>query len=532
MTPQVTDYLDIEATLQTRLLKAWRPVAAALYKKMLPLLADGKYDDALHLAKSIDLGPIATKNRAYIKAILWKSAEFGAKLAARSHKTAVGVTTLTNTLNKAADQFTATFVLNATKQVYESALHSIANVENAKTIVTKAEKKVRFVRDFVSFREEGEDMIRMVSSLATSRLAVWGFTAEAEVRNIQTYKLSAVLDNRTSRFCRFIDGKEFKVADARQRIIKTLEVTNPDDLKTAAPWPPQTIAAMAKLEKLSNTELAGLGYSVPPFHPNCRTMCVLVDSAVEIGQTTFEADDEPELDEEGEEKATEDSFSELGLNVNDQELAQWNALFNKTPADVLSAISDTPVLDVLSARLKGAVRFTKQGAISLKTKKILGEGAVDTNMVFDPYREQVFVNYAEFENAPPVDAAEYLGKMYRSVVSLSKYAGATTVVVNASGDFGAYAHAKMGFVPSSDEWAVLSAEIEAELPTLGLTQMQEAVVEAIVSSGDPKAIWALAELNTKVKGMPLGKLLLEDKSYQAILNLDDNDAMERLGWFL
>lgn len=570
--PAVTDYLKIEAALQTRLLKAWRPIANSLYKRMVPLLADGEYDKALLIARSIDLGPVAKKNREYIKALLWKAAEFGAKQAAQSHKTAVSVGSYATMLNKVADLFIASFVLNATNQVHASALQSIADIENARKLAQKADnKQARFVKDFVSFRDEGDDMVKLVSSLHTSRLAVWGFTAEAEVRGVTKYRLSAVLDHRTSAFCRWINGKEFEVQGARERIVKTLQATSPDDLKTLAPWPNQSKASMAEIEGLTTKQLEARGFNVPPFHPNCRTICVLVGSHTEvISQKITSLQEEQEQQEQGKRKhpsenteigeetpveqkekeieelesdttieelengfykPTADEFNEIGIDVTDPQLQLWNSLFDASPVDVMSLLSLSDPLAILGSKTI-PVKFTSSGDVSLRSSTDLGDGKAGMNIVFDPYRQQVFLNYAEFDNADPIDAAVYMKNLYQRTAELARNNGTKQFVVNVSGGMGAYAHAMMGFVPTVVEWELLVDEIRKESDGLPLTDQQRMAVNSILESHDPKAIWAVAGLTTKVNGKPLGELLLEDKSFEAILDFEDTEAMERLGWYL
>lgn len=61
----------------------------------------------------------------------------------------------------------------------------------------EVKKADRFVTPFVSFQEEGDQLVQMISSLHTSRMSTWGFTAEATQLGVTRYKLTAVLDGRT-----------------------------------------------------------------------------------------------------------------------------------------------------------------------------------------------------------------------------------------------------------------------------------------------------------------------------------------------
>jgi hypothetical protein len=88
------------------------------------------------------------------------------------------------------------------------------------------------------------------------------------------------MDGRTSEFCQMINGKTFLVEDARSTIVQVLNLDNPDDAKHITPWPSQSKASLANLSKLSAQELTNLNLHVPPFHPGCRTLCVVVGKQI------------------------------------------------------------------------------------------------------------------------------------------------------------------------------------------------------------------------------------------------------------
>jgi DNA topoisomerase IB/N-acetylglutamate synthase-like GNAT family acetyltransferase len=135
-------------------------------------------------------------------------------------------------------------------------------------VVEKADETGRYVTPFTSFADEGEGLVQMVSSLNSSRMATWGFTAEADQLGVGRYRLTAVLDGRTSEFCRIIDGRVFDVDDARRKVNEVLAVQDPSDLEQVQPWPDQSKAAIAEYEGMSDDDLVALGLNIPPFHPN------------------------------------------------------------------------------------------------------------------------------------------------------------------------------------------------------------------------------------------------------------------------
>jgi hypothetical protein len=132
----------------------------------------------------------------------------------------------------------------------------------------KADENGRYVTPFVSFQDDGNQLAQMVSSLNSSRMATWGFTAESKQLGRTKYKLTAVLDGRTSRFCQMIDGRTFDVDTADELVNNALQAQDPADLAQIQPWPDQSKDAIAQYESMSDQDLIDAGLNIPPFHPN------------------------------------------------------------------------------------------------------------------------------------------------------------------------------------------------------------------------------------------------------------------------
>lgn len=278
---ELKSYIDIEEGLSFRLSKSWAKVAAPLYGKMLKKVSAGDFDAARKLVEEVDLTEVALKNKAGIRSFLRASLLFGASVASNGKDPVVSIGQYKALLDRATDVFCRSVEWNATVYTVKAALAAISEAEAVYTAtVKKAEAQKRFVREFVSFQKDGDDMLKLISSLHTNRLAVWGFTAEAEVLGLETYQLRAVLDGRTSEFCRLINGKVFQVQDARKSIVEILNVDNPDDVKELQPWPKQTKDSIASYKSMSSKELTALNLHIPPFHPKCRTLLVRTSSAV------------------------------------------------------------------------------------------------------------------------------------------------------------------------------------------------------------------------------------------------------------
>lgn len=278
----LSKYIDIEEGMSSRLMRSWRTPATRLYSKMLKSVEKADFDGARQLASDIDLTDVAEKNRRMIHTYLYAAAAFGMRVAAGGKKPLAQVGRYDTTMNRVTDLVCRSVEWNATVYTLNAAMQSIARAEEAykkeeNETVKKAAAKRRFVREFVSFQDDGDDMLQLVSSLHTSRLATWGFTAEAEVLGVETYKLQAVLDGRTSEFCKLIHGKTFKVSDARRTVVEVLGIDNPDDAKQIQPWPRQSKAQISQYKGMSAEQLTALNLHIPPFHPGCRTLCTRVD---------------------------------------------------------------------------------------------------------------------------------------------------------------------------------------------------------------------------------------------------------------
>lgn len=121
---------------------------------------------------------------------------------------------------------------------------------------------------------------------------------------IVTYRFVAVLDERTTDICRYMDGKVFRVSSALAQQRQSEALTSADDIKNLMPWVyKRRVNGRSQLyyerngEKhhvawvdesavgsqnvkgifsggLSDAELEAAGVMVPPLHPDCRSTIV------------------------------------------------------------------------------------------------------------------------------------------------------------------------------------------------------------------------------------------------------------------
>jgi len=124
----------------------------------------------------------------------------------------------------------------------------------------------------------GGGMIGVASSLQMSRMANYGFVAEASARGITHYVVNEQLDSRICPVCRRMHGKRFEVAPALAKLDTQIRITDPTDLKILAPFPKQSKAAVKDLTEMTPDQLRAKGWDTPPYHPRCRGLLKAVRS--------------------------------------------------------------------------------------------------------------------------------------------------------------------------------------------------------------------------------------------------------------
>lgn len=447
-------------------------------------------------------------------------------------------------------------------------------IDTDKDFVEKADDSGRYVTPFVSFADPGEGLLQMTSSLNSNRMATWGFTAECDQIGVTQYQLSAVLDGRTSAFCQMIDGTVFEVQAAKDLVNAALSVQDPADLAQVQPWPNQSPDSISKYSDMSSADLTEAGLQIPPFHPSCRTMCVLLGTTtsgttpINTGSIPSAGEPPPALAGNPNQgplpshAATLADFSALGVKVTAEQLAHWNDYIGLNPIHALAkmfglgaegAATDDLAAD-LSDQLDGAtIKITPDGNI-----KFFADGELDAdadpvpkattpsgikptkyNMqtVFDPYSSTLYLSAADFSSADPSRVTTFLGKVFHGMVDtgLSMGASAITLDVGAA----AYDYAKMGFLPKPVDWQSIRLDAMDALQNGGLSGVlaaldsdQQMVVLNLLSNPDEHALQALVDLPFDVDGVPIGQTILDNVGGQFSLDLTDPTQVARIQEYL
>lgn len=129
----------------------------------------------------------------------------------------------------------------------------------------------RAVQDLLNKRLKSVPYWRVVANAGASRSYHYGMLKSGAMTGYRGYVLDAVMDEKTSKTCRMLDGREFWVADAVQLIERTALATSVEEVKDLQPW-----LSYKDIAELSTADLATKGVMVPPFHGNCRTTLRLI----------------------------------------------------------------------------------------------------------------------------------------------------------------------------------------------------------------------------------------------------------------
>lgn len=128
------------------------------------------------------------------------------------------------------------------------------------------------------------ELYNRVAAASVNRAHNWGGMFSLEEAGIEEYEFRAVMDERTSRICRELNGRVFSVPRVMNVVRQALEGP-PSAIESIAPWPTfdaerndffiQSGERRSYLGGQSEEWLADHGVALPPLHGNCRSVIVL-----------------------------------------------------------------------------------------------------------------------------------------------------------------------------------------------------------------------------------------------------------------
>lgn len=133
-----------------------------------------------------------------------------------------------------------------------------------------------------TFRGTPDDYFQMLAGTVRNRATNMGSIAEMVEAKITTYRIDAILDNRTSEVCQMLNGQTFTVEQGRQHVERTLAVRDPEEFKSIAGWrTPEEVESLMNANRSDSDAmsmaLSSAGLTLPPYHARCRTIINAID---------------------------------------------------------------------------------------------------------------------------------------------------------------------------------------------------------------------------------------------------------------
>lgn len=554
MTFKVEDYYGLEVAVSNRIvLETDSPVMAiarAVFNK--------DYDTARGLVASVTLDAYRIKD--FIRTVFKLSFNYGTQLVDAQPSSKQDDTLLELVVDNFCSHLNHATILSIHEAYYDviNKMETYREVEKASVKqIAQETNEADFIKDFVSFADPMKEKVQMVSAMQSNRLSTWGFVNEAKFYGMSEYQLAAFLDNRTSKYCEMIHGTRFRVKDAEETVVQVLGA-DPADLKTIQPFPPQNKAGLEMLSKLTSAQLTANNWHIPPFHPYCRTMCVLVNyvrpntiNSKPVGNSKVIRDllaDQEEVVRANtdirlnETTPTKDDLKKVKVSVTDSQLEAYNSTFQTKPTTTLGAIagvgSDFLILENLSS-FSTKVTDIDEG-ISIKTRKTYPSYQRNGKNV-RPYHDTTVtiaegvMKVVELKLSNIKDPAAFF-KSY--IGNLVKLASANTVVRQVAYDFKgeySYALARLGFVFTTDieglrAYILKRLEALQSIAPSSLTSVDYDMIYRAANSSalGKEGIRFIAEYPARVGGDTLGKFLLKGYTGTATLDMSDTRTLEAI----
>ncbi len=529
MAIKVESFLVIEKSLASKLDASWRRKTAPVLAKIQKAVAKQDFNDAYALVNTLTMAGVSKANDKFLELAGTTSVLFGASQLTPPKQSSFKETGKPVEVDKSSENLKMSLATSGTEQVRFAARKAIAEEELRQMELSQEVQKAAtdtFTKTFVSsVSKAGKSSIDIGSSLHTSRLASWGFTIEAEVTGVTSYKVSEQLDSRTCLVCREMHGKVFPVAPTKIQLERQLSVDDPNDLKSMAPWPKQDAASINRLRNMNTSELMGAGYATPPYHPLCRGVLVPSSTASDVAAVSPPpaANDPVSF---AEIRKVKDSISIKDSLEPDEIEAAWPELFGTVrPEAVASSLSTMSKTVGTPVRMSLSQIGTKNPVASFGGK----DGQFDMRRTITIGDDGKKIVKHDFLSLAKDQQGQGIGKsLLGEQMALYEQMGVSRVDMFANIDVGGYAWPRYGFTPDANDWGILKRAAKSNLNKIDdIAPDVRSAVEELLKSDDPKTAWMLADLEVKTGGTTLGKRLMTRTAYTANLDLFDGEAMTR-----
>lgn len=508
-------FIILEDALTAKLAKAVKAASRKVVRDIAEALADQGKDAALAKVGELSLAGVFEDMRPTIELHTYMGLVFGAsQVAGETQYTTMGRPELKEVVERSVEGFRDT-LKGLEAHLVGQALQLIAQ-ETVQKAEEPQQDKQRILHDFESSMDEkGAAYLNIESSLHTSRVSAYGFTAEALALGLTEYQITEQLDKRTCPVCREMHGKTFRIADARNLLEEVTRTKDSERLKMLQPWPSQSKAAVDELVELSADELVERGWHVPPFHPRCRGLLTRVGRVPPLGEAEMP-------------KVTPDDFSAMGLPTSKEDAELWAEALGTTPAAVLALMSGQDLSEVLKQGQDGGLL----GLVALHLSKT--KLKVTLKDTFGVLGVQIVELGLQSRKLLVTEAIHLSGGTHKQFMQamflLSKDTGMRTISIAVAGT-ASYEWAQRGFYPATTaEWGQVKVDLMAKYKGIQhmLSEDMQKRVERILKSANPKDLLLLVDLEPdKLSGILIGRTLLDGISWQGQMSLLEPESMSK-----
>jgi hypothetical protein len=293
-------FLVLESTLASNVGEAVLSEVKPIITAVGVLVSKGEFASAGLLVNKIDVSQAVEGVSKEITLASVQSVLFGA----RDYNNVGSTRTFDDGIQEIVHKAASTAVTLFTRMLGNSLrehLHRVVDIAETKDKEGAISKAGGKVSEFVGFASAKLNSSALAaSSLHTSRLATFGLLTEATLTGHTVYEISEVLDIKICPICKEMDGKSFEVTTALDHVVTLLDISDPEDLKSLAPFPRQDKKSVETFKKMSDLDLIKNGWNKPPFHILCRGLLRKSSQSVSVVEApTINTNDLIKLIEDG-----------------------------------------------------------------------------------------------------------------------------------------------------------------------------------------------------------------------------------------
>ncbi len=274
MTVENEAFIDLETALHVRFNSLWLAMWNDIRNELFTLANKGDWVTARKIANNIDMKPLVDDLRPLAATFSEAALFLGASRIVNPSDTSFLGKPDDLIINNGVEQWAIILERNATLALQTQATNVLSQLEQ-KFAEDAAKRIVKADPDLGAVGKAGTQFSRATASLMISRMSTAGFMLEATARGVKQYRVNEVMDAATCPICATMHNKTFPVSDGMALSTTIMNTTDPESLKSIAPFPSQSKANIKAVKGMNNSQLIGAGMNLPPYHPYCRGIVTL-----------------------------------------------------------------------------------------------------------------------------------------------------------------------------------------------------------------------------------------------------------------